>query len=150
MRLWLDSALDHRDGREGGSTILVGVQKWRTNCNWKFPATNFVGDAAHAISHRSVDMVNLSSSGAQGRRDERPEGHAAFGWLGLGHGGLGFATRPEEEFPISSSFQKYPHVAQYLREASQAHRERRAGQLHQQGKGTIFPTGTVTLILRTR
>src|SRR3954451_21178846 len=25
MRLWLDSALDHRDGREGGSVILVGV-----------------------------------------------------------------------------------------------------------------------------
>jgi phenylpropionate dioxygenase-like ring-hydroxylating dioxygenase large terminal subunit len=39
MRLWLDSALDHRDGRAGGSTLLVGVQKWRTNCNWKFPAT---------------------------------------------------------------------------------------------------------------
>jgi hypothetical protein len=139
MRLWLDSALDHRDGREGGSTLLVGVQKWRTNCNWKFPATNFVGDAAHVVAHRSVDMVNLNPSGTEGRRDERPEGHAAFGWPDLGHGGLGFASRPEEEFPRPAAFQKYPHVAEYLAKSAQAHQARRAGRIHQQGKGTIFP-----------
>jgi phenylpropionate dioxygenase-like ring-hydroxylating dioxygenase large terminal subunit len=139
FKFWLDSALDHRDGREGGSVVLVGVQKWRTNCNWKFPATNFVGDAAHVIAHRSVDMVNLNPSGTEGRRDERAEGHAAFGWPDLGHGGLGFSSRPEEEFPRIPSFQKYPHVSEYLMQSAKAHQKRRAGKIHQQGKGTIFP-----------
>lgn len=139
MRWWLDSALDHRDGREGGSTVLVGVQKWRTNCNWKFPATNFVGDASHAPSHLSVDLVGLSPSLKEGRRDARPAGHAAFGWPDLGHGGLGFSPRPEEDFPRPVTFQKLPVVSEYLQEAAKKHLERRRGGIHQQGKGTIFP-----------
>ncbi len=44
MRRYLDYALDHRDGRPGGSQILGGVQKWRVRCNWKFVAENFAGD----------------------------------------------------------------------------------------------------------
>ncbi|HZQ60000.1 MAG TPA: Rieske 2Fe-2S domain-containing protein [Casimicrobiaceae bacterium] len=139
MRLWLDSALDHRDGREGGSSVLVGVQKWRTNCNWKFPATNFIGDAAHVISHRSVDMVGLAPGSSKGRRDERASGHAAFGWPDLGHGGLGFEARSEEAFPRPPVFQKFPAVSQYFARLAQEHLQRRAGRVHQQGKGTIFP-----------
>jgi phenylpropionate dioxygenase-like ring-hydroxylating dioxygenase large terminal subunit len=139
MRLWLDSALDQRDGRDGGSTLLVGVQKWRTRCNWKFPATNFIGDAAHVISHRSVDLVGLAPGSKTGRRDERPPGHAAFGWPDLGHGGLGFETRPEEAFPRPPVFAKYPAVSAYFTGQAEAHKRRRAGRLHQQGKGTIFP-----------
>jgi phenylpropionate dioxygenase-like ring-hydroxylating dioxygenase large terminal subunit len=139
MKLWLDSALDHRDGREGGSTVLVGVQKWRTNCNWKFPATNFIGDAGHAISHRAVDLVSLSPSGGVGRRDQRPPGHAAFGWPDLGHGGLGFMPRPEEEFPRPAVFQRYPEVSRYFAEMAERNLKRRAGRTHVQGKGTIFP-----------
>lgn len=139
MRLWLDSALDHRDGREGGSTILVGVQKWRTDTNWKFPATNFVGDAAHATSHMSVNMVGINPSGGKGRRDQRPEGHAAFGWPDLGHGGLGFLPRPEENFPRPEIFQRYPEVSEYFRKCAEANLKRRAGKIHYQGKGTIFP-----------
>lgn len=139
MRLWLDSALDHRDGREGGSTILVGVQKWRTNCNWKFPATNFIGDAAHAVSHVSVNLAGINPSGGKGRRDQRASGHAAFGWPELGHGGLGFLPRPEEEFPRAGAFQRYPVVSEYLAEMAAKHKERRKGGTHYQGKGTIFP-----------
>jgi phenylpropionate dioxygenase-like ring-hydroxylating dioxygenase large terminal subunit len=139
MRLWLDSALDHRDGREGGSTILVGVQKWRTNCNWKFAATNFVGDAAHGVSHKSVNLVGINPSGGKGRRDERPEGHAAFGWPDLGHGGLGFLPRPEEDFPRPGIFQRYPAVSEYFAQTAQANLKQRAGGIHYQGKGTIFP-----------
>src|SRR5581483_6808156 len=55
MRTYLDLLLDSRDGREGGAEVLGGVQKWLVPCNWKFGAENFVGDAYHAISHRSVD-----------------------------------------------------------------------------------------------
>lgn len=139
MRLWLDSALDHRDGREGGSTLLVGVQKWRANCNWKFAATNFAGDAAHGISHRSVNMVGISPSGKTGRRDERPTGHAAFSWPDLGHGGLGFTPRPEEDFPRPETFQKYPAVSEYFRQVAAENLRRRAGRVHYQGKGTIWP-----------
>jgi len=139
MGLWLNSALDHRDGREGGSTILVGVQKWRTDTNWKFAATNFVGDAAHGISHKSVNLVGLNPSGGIGRRDERPSGHAAFGWPDLGHGGLGFLPRPEEDFPRPTIFHRYPETSAYFAECAAEHLKRRAGGTHYQGKGTIFP-----------
>lgn len=139
MRLWLDSALDHRNGEEGGSTVLVGVQKFRVRCNWKFPATNFVGDAAHAVTHNSVNMVKLNPSGKDGRRDERPSGHAAFAWPDLGHGGLGFLPRPEEEWPRPSGFQKFPAAAAYLARCGEEQKKRRAGGIHYQGKGTIFP-----------
>ena len=140
MRLWLDSALDHRDGREGGSTLLVGVQKWRTNTNWKFPATNFVGDPSHgALTHRSINLAGKTPSGSEGRRDERPSGHLAFAWPELGHGGLGFVARPEEEFPRLPVFQKYPAVSEYFARMSQENLKRRAGKTHYQGKGTIFP-----------
>jgi phenylpropionate dioxygenase-like ring-hydroxylating dioxygenase large terminal subunit len=139
MLAWLDSALDHRDGSSGGSMVLVGVQKFRVRCNWKFPATNFVGDASHAVTHNSANAVRLNPSGTSGRRDERPSGHAAFGWPDLGHGGLGFLPRPEEEFPRPDTFQKFPAASAYLRTMAQAHLRTRAGGIHYQGKGTIFP-----------
>lgn len=139
MKLWLDSALDHTNGAVGGSTTLVGIQKFRIRCNWKFPATNFVGDAAHGVTHNSVNMVNLNPSGKSGRRDERPSGHAAFGWPDLGHGGLGFLPRPEEEFHKDPGFQKFPAAAEYLVRCADEYKKRRAGTIHYQGKGTIFP-----------
>lgn len=138
FRLWLDSALDHRDGREGGGVVLVGVQKWRTRCNWKFPATNFIGDAAHGVSHKSVNMVGISPSG-NGRRDARPEGHYAFGWPDLGHGGLGFTPRPEEEWTQGEVFRRHPAVNEYFREVYAKRSERLRGRTHYQGKGTVFP-----------
>ncbi|WP_114906516.1 aromatic ring-hydroxylating oxygenase subunit alpha [Ornithinimicrobium murale] len=136
--LWLDSALNHRDGREGGSVVLVGVQKWRTKCNWKFPATNFVGDAAHGVSHKSVNMVGISPS-ASGRRDERPKDHYAFGWPDLGHGGLGFTPRLEEDWVQGDVFTKYPEVSKYFGEVYATRKKNLEGKTHYQGKGTIFP-----------
>ena len=86
MTVYLDLLLDSRDGREGGSEIIGGVQKWTMPSNWKFPSENFAGDAYHNISHRSVDMVGIGPSG-QGRRDtsERataPRINTAFPELG--------------------------------------------------------------------
>lgn len=138
FRLWLDSALDHRDGRQGGSTTLVGIQKWRVKCNWKFAATNFIGDAAHGVSHKSVNMVGISPSGS-GRRDKRAAGHYAFGWPDLGHGGLGFSPRPEEEWEQGEVFARYPAVSEYFRDVYARRAERLKGETHYQGKGTIFP-----------
>jgi phenylpropionate dioxygenase-like ring-hydroxylating dioxygenase large terminal subunit len=40
MRMFLDCALDHRDGSPGGSEIIGGVQKWRVRSNWKLSAEN--------------------------------------------------------------------------------------------------------------
>ena len=65
---YLDLSLDAWDGREGGTEVIGGVQKWLMPCNWKFPAENFSGDSYHNISHRSVDMVGIGPSGT-GRRD---------------------------------------------------------------------------------
>ena len=67
--LYLDLLMDGRDGSEGGSEILGGVQKWTMPNNWKFAAENFAGDGYHNISHRSVDMVGIGPSGL-GRRDD--------------------------------------------------------------------------------
>jgi phenylpropionate dioxygenase-like ring-hydroxylating dioxygenase large terminal subunit len=68
FKLYLDLSLYAWDGREGGTEIIGGVQKWVIPCNWKFPAENFSGDSYHNISHRSVDMVGIGPSGS-GRRD---------------------------------------------------------------------------------
>jgi phenylpropionate dioxygenase-like ring-hydroxylating dioxygenase large terminal subunit len=138
FRTWLDSALDHRSGKEGGSVVFIGVQKWRTKSNWKFAATNFVGDAAHGVSHKSVNMANISPSG-NGRRDERPKDHYAFGWPDLGHGGLGFAPRLEREWEQGETFGRFPHVRDYFAGVYAQRKEDFADEVHYQGKGTIFP-----------
>jgi len=138
MRAWLDFALDSRDGRPGGAVVLAGVQKWRTKCNWKFAPTNFIGDVAHVVSHRSVDMVNIGPSG-QGRRDRKVEGASVFGWPDLGHGGTGWTGALEEDYVQPPSFGQYPAVAEWFRKARAERRERRRGEFHFQGKGTIFP-----------
>src|SRR5919205_65108 len=92
MKLYLDVLLDCRDGREGGSEVLGGIQKWYMPCNWKFAAENFIGDAYHNISHRSVDMVGIGPSG-RGRRDteERTSSQrVAASFPALGHGATSF------------------------------------------------------------
>ncbi|MCH8281737.1 MAG: Rieske 2Fe-2S domain-containing protein, partial [Chloroflexi bacterium] len=45
MKVYLDLLLDSRDGQEGGSEIIGGIQKWIMPSNWKFPAENFSGDS---------------------------------------------------------------------------------------------------------
>src|SRR6059036_1297331 len=122
MKVYLDTLLDCRDGREGGSEVLGGVQKWVMPSNWKFAAENFAGDAYHNISHRSVDLAGIGPSGA-GRRDtaERATSqrlNASF--PELGHGAVSFLQR--EEVPYTPSYEDTPIVEEYFRHCDEERR----------------------------
>jgi phenylpropionate dioxygenase-like ring-hydroxylating dioxygenase large terminal subunit len=141
MRLFLDLLLDCRDGREGGSEVLGGIQKWQVPCNWKFGAENFVGDAAHAISHRSVDSVGIAPSGGKGRTDKEGETvrRYAVSFDGLGHG-TNTNILPTANEPYSPIFRNLPHLQDYFRQAHED-RQRRFGERSRilGGAATIFP-----------
>ncbi len=137
MKLYLDAALDHRDGSEGGSQMIGGVQKWRVNCNWKFSPENFIGDMYHDISHRSVDLAGIAPSG-KGRRDQlQPRTTLCF--PRLGHGVIGeVPTWAEAEYrPV---FQGNQVVEDYYRKVHED-RVRNLGDRMRvtMRVGTIFP-----------
>ena len=144
-RTHLDLALDARDGREGGSEVLMGVHKWIIPCNWKIAAENFLGDTYHNVSHRSVDLVGIGPSaeaGVKGRRDNELE-HARHLWVNFpgGHG-VHSAIVPEDS-PFVNTFQNNPIVADYFQ---RCHDERRQ-RLGEKARlmpfvGTIFPNAS--------
>ena len=79
-KMHLDLVLDARDGRDGGSEVIGGIQKWIVPSNWKFGTENFMGDTYHNVSHRSVDLVGISPnarSGMKGRRADDGTGQSA-------------------------------------------------------------------------
>ena len=143
MKFYLDLMLDGRDGSEGGSELLMGVQKWETPCNWKFPQEQFSGDNYHGIpTHRSVDLSGIGPSG-KGRRDD--EGGArpmrVYATIpGRGHGGQ-VSFRPEDAEYVPT-FQNTPVVADYFRQVYEE-RRRRLGTKAQiiPGVGNVFPNG---------
>lgn len=138
----LDLALDHRDGRPGGSELVAGVHKWIIPCNWKLPAENFLGDTYHNISHESVDLIGIGPSaaaGAKGRRDEDILKYQHL-WVAFpgGHG-VHSAMRPPG-MGYTPTFLDNPQVEAYYRACFEA-RERRLGdaaRLHP-FVGTLFP-----------
>lgn len=138
MRHYLDAALDHRDGREGGSEVIGGVQKWRIPCNWKFPPENFVGDMYHDVSHRSVDAVGIGPSGGKGRRDAM-QGRMTIGFKDLGHGLIGRLPH-YAEYDYAPIYQLYPEVEAYYRQVHET-RVRTLGDRMRvtHSVGTIFP-----------
>ena len=142
MKIFLDAVLDHRDGREGGSELLGGIQKWRVPCNWKYGAENFIGDAYHNISHRSVDLVGIGPSGGRGRRDDNEMSVVRFGAIAfpeLGHGALGSVVHTSEPVYVPT-YQNDPEVAEYFRHV---HEERKKNLRDTPrvlaGVGTIWP-----------
>ncbi|ANN79454.1 aromatic ring-hydroxylating oxygenase subunit alpha [Bordetella flabilis] len=139
MRLYLDAALDHRDGSEGGSEVIGGVQKWRVKCNWKFAPENFIGDRHHDISHRSVDLVGIGPSAGKGRRDFT-EGRVCVAFPDLGHGSIGRLPAFEEP-PFKSQFQNHPVAEAYFRKVYDARVARLGDSLRvtPHAVGTIFP-----------
>lgn len=138
MRLYLDYALDGRDGAPGGSRVVAGVQKWRVNCNWKFAPENFIGDMYHDISHRSVDLVGIGPAGGKGRRAAyRPR--IAIGFPGRGHGVLGELPTTEPE-PYNDAWALHPAVNNWHHAAHEARMARYAGRPRvAMSVGTIFP-----------
>lgn len=142
-KLHLDMALDHRDGREGGSEVLVGVHKWIIPCNWKFAAENFLGDTYHNVSHRSVDLIGIgpsAESGAKGRRDMEMD-QAQHLWVSFGAGhGVHSAIMPEG-WEMTNTFQNDPVVAEYFRECHAKRKERMGPERYRliPFVGTIYP-----------
>lgn len=138
MRLYLDYALDHRDGRPGGSEVIAGVQKWRVKANWKMAPENFIGDLYHDISHRSVDIAGIGPSGGKGRRDPTP-GRMTVGFPHLGHGLLGRLPHYEEP-PYTPMWAQNPEVETYYRQVHEQRQERLGSQMRVlHAVGTIFP-----------
>ncbi len=61
FRWYLDAVLD---AEEGGTEFLPGVTRSVMNCNWKFPADNFVGDIYHALwTHLGGAQPTLAKHG---------------------------------------------------------------------------------------
>jgi nitrite reductase/ring-hydroxylating ferredoxin subunit len=141
MKLYLDTLLDCRDGREGGSEVIGGVQKWFMPCNWKFAAENFAGDAYHNISHRSVDLVGIGPSG-RGRRDTDERASArrlATSFPALGHGAVSFLQL--EDVPYSPSYRDTPEAEAYFKHCYEERQRRLGAGARLLGLvGTVFPT----------
>lgn len=139
MKTYLDILLDCRDGREGGSEVLGGIQKWVMPCNWKFAAENFAGDGYHNISHRSVDLVGIGPSG-QSRRDwERDDTLAVNMSIPEGgHSALAFLQ--VDDLPHIPTYQNSPIVAAYFKHCYEERQRRLGKEARLLGRvGTVFP-----------
>ncbi len=140
MKMFLDLALDGRDGSEGGSVILGGVQKWTMPSNWKFAAENFAGDGYHNISHRSVDMVGIGPSG-RGRRDNDeigPGRRLNISFPDLGHAAV--VDMQTENLPQTATYTDSPAVEEYFREQEAKRRASLGDRPNLIGMvGTVFP-----------
>lgn len=80
----LELAFSPWDAGDGEIEVLGTPQKWMVPSNWKFVAENFSGDALHAVSHKSVEMVGIAPGGTQSRRDD--PGRIMVGSYPQGHG----------------------------------------------------------------
>ena len=140
FKTFFDLSLDCWDGREGGSEIIGGVQKWLIPCNWKFPAENFSGDSYHNISHRSVDMVGIGPSG-QGRRDMTERAQARrlqIAFPDRGHQ-CGVYVLPGGQ-PTPPAYQDAPVVSEYFRQCEEKRRAKKGEWGRVTGSpGEIFP-----------
>ena len=144
FKMFLDLSLDSWDGREGGTEIIGGVQKWIIPCNWKFPSENFSGDSYHNISHRSVDMVGIGPSGS-GRRDmdERTKArrlHVTF--PERGHQ-TGLYVLPQDE-ATPPAYQQEPIVSDYFRHCEEQKKQRKGEWSRVTGSpGVVFPNAAL-------
>ena len=140
MKLHLDNLLDCRDGREGGSEVLGGIQKWTMPCNWKFPSENFAGDSYHNISHRSVDLTGIGPSG-KGRRDDDRRGTSErllVAFPGTGHAAT--SVFQAEDTPNTTYFGDNPIVNEYFEYCHEERRKRLGEKSRVLGiVGNVFP-----------
>lgn len=137
----LDLALDHRDGRPGGSEV-VGVHKWIFPANWKYAAENFLGDTYHNPSHRSVDLIGIGPSaeqGVKGRRDNELE-FSKHVWVSFPHGhGVHSAVQPHGQEYVEQ-FKNDPEIEEYFRSNFEKRKEAKGDDYRLRPfVGTIFP-----------
>jgi len=128
-----------------GAAVFAGVWKWRVPTNWKFGAENFLGDHYHGISHRSVELVDISpgmsktdrSGNTFANRARGLRGNVSFPRVGHGSGGGPPFLGGNSGFP---DFPENPAVDAYFQRVK-AEREQRIGdQLKAPAAtGTIFP-----------
>jgi phenylpropionate dioxygenase-like ring-hydroxylating dioxygenase large terminal subunit len=136
---YLDLGLDAWDGREGGTEVLGGVQKWIIPCNWKFPAENFSGDSYHNISHRSVDLVGIGPSGS-GRRDMRERTIGRRLQVVLPDRGHQTTVYVLPSDPPPPAYQQSSVVSEYFRRCEESRRQRLGAWGRVTGApGEIFP-----------
>jgi phenylpropionate dioxygenase-like ring-hydroxylating dioxygenase large terminal subunit len=140
-KLHLDLALDHRDGREGGSEV-VGVHKWVFQSNWKFASENFLGDTYHNPSHRSVDLIGIGPSaeqGVKGRRDNELE-YSTHVWISFAQGhGVHSAVMPEG-IEYIEQFKNDPEIEEYFRSCFDKRKAAKGDEYRMRPfVGTIFP-----------
>ena len=139
----LDLVLDARDGREGGSEVLEGVQKWIVPSNWKFGAENFCGDTYHNVSHRSVDLVGIgpsARSGVKGRRDQYSPGSQHV-WLTFPQGhGVHSTLLPEDNWYVEGVSRTAPLSRSTIANVTRRGRSGVGEKARLVGwTGTIFP-----------
>ncbi|MGQ4806741.1 3-phenylpropionate/cinnamic acid dioxygenase subunit alpha [Candidatus Entotheonellaceae bacterium PAL068K] len=139
MQTYLDVLLDCRDGREGGSEVLCGVQKWYMPCNWKVSAENFAGDGYHNISHRSVDLVGIGPSG-RGRRDDERVATQSLNLAFPGRGHCALAYLQTEDIPYIPTYKNAPEIEAYFKHQYEERQRRLGHQARLLGRvGTVFP-----------
>ena len=141
-RQHLDFVLDMRDGREGGSEVICGIQKWIVPSNWKFAAENFLGDTYHNVSHRSVDLIGIgpsARSGVKGRRDPHHDGGYDI-WVNYPQGhGIHSVVRPEANL-YRPAFRDNPDIEAYYEKCHEARKQRLGDSARFVSlTGTIFP-----------
>ena len=142
LRPYIDGFLEMPDGSDGELEVIGGVHKWIMPSNWKFAAENFGGDGYHGVSHRSVDMLKISPSGAQGRhtRDVVRNPSRALHILEPQQGHGWRSTLRLDDHPYTPTYQEMPIVEDYFREAYEK-RQKLLGErarLNSSG-GTVFP-----------
>jgi phenylpropionate dioxygenase-like ring-hydroxylating dioxygenase large terminal subunit len=129
------------DSSPNGTEVVGGIFRWTMNCNWKFPADNFVGDGYHGpVTHRSAQMVGHKTANRSVEPGARPNTYK----VGLtvntpqGHGFVAL-RRTSEEFGGSNL---PPAVADYYARTN-AYVERQLGKLRSDGLRalacTVFP-----------
>lgn len=141
FRFYLDTLFDASDGGDGGVEVLDGVHKWHMPCNWKFPASSFGADAAHAVSHRSTQVAGYGPQQQQGdrhgvRRTDTQRLEVTV--PSLGHGA--HISAAPGTAPYVPTWGSLGPVDEYFRIAHQRRLERRKEPLQVEvGAATVFP-----------
>jgi phenylpropionate dioxygenase-like ring-hydroxylating dioxygenase large terminal subunit len=143
IREHLDDVLDGRDGTEGNSQMLGGVQKWTIPSNWKFGVENFIGDTYHGNpTHRSVQLIGIGPSGRAGQNGRRAMDTTNldfyFSQFEQGHGTWGFHLNADLQY--KPAYADSPATEEYFRWCFEERRRKLGERARRVTRtGSIFP-----------